>query len=67
MHATCPKNPKHGKFVTVAHVSEDWIVDPNGNFLELPENPERQTVHGPTIGNTWSCAICGAEAIVKPS
>jgi hypothetical protein len=62
--AKCPKNPKHKRFVTVAHVTEDWIVDEHGNFLEEPANPDRQTVHGPQKGNTWSCVECGAEAAV---
>ena len=66
MHATCPKDPKHNKFVTVAHMSEDWVVDPNGNFICNPSNPEQQVVHGPTVGNIWSCYICGAEAKVVP-
>ena len=29
-------------------------------------NPEQQVVHGPTVGNIWSCYICGAEAKVVP-
>ena len=47
-------------------MSEDWVVDPNGNFICNPSNPEQQVVHGPTVGNIWSCYICGAEAKVVP-
>jgi hypothetical protein len=65
MKATCPNDKKHDKFVTVAHVAEDWVVDPNGNFICEASNPDRQTVHGPTVGNTWTCYICGANAKVE--
>lgn len=30
MTATCPNDPAHKRFVTVAHVTEDWMVDEHG-------------------------------------
>ena len=31
MKVTCPKNPAHNRFITVAHVTEDWVVDEYGD------------------------------------
>lgn len=63
MKARCPNNPEHLRFVTVAHVSQDWMVDQDGIFLdEVPG--ECEVVAKPDKGNTWTCVECGAEAIV---
>lgn len=62
--ATCPTQPDtHRRFVTVAHVSEDWLVDRDGNFIEKVASLE--TVAAPQAGNVWACADCGAEALVE--
>ena len=60
MTARCPNNPEHTEFITVAHVMQDWRVDADGNFLDLIGDV--QVSHKPDEGNTWTCAICGAEA-----
>lgn len=62
MKAVCPNNPDHKRFSTVAHVMESWIVDPQGNFIEVEES--LQTTHKPDPGNTWTCVDCGAIAQV---
>jgi len=59
--AWCPKDPTHKKFITSAHVVEEWLVDSKGDFLENRSHGE--TVHGPDTGNTWACDTCGAEAV----
>lgn len=61
--AKCPKDDSHKKFITVAHVSEDWCVDENGNFIE--SRGILETVAPPQPENTWVCDVCGAEAEVK--
>ena len=63
MSARCPKNPDHKKFVTVVHVTEDWIVDSEGDFLEVHSDGE--VTCRPDPGNTWTCHTCGAEAEVE--
>lgn len=63
MKATCPTSKKHKRFTTVAHVMEEWLVDENGNFMEVKES--LQTTHGPNPGNIWTCVECGAEAKVE--
>jgi len=65
LKATCPKDASHKRFVTVAHVSEEWIVDEHGNFIELQPGGYGETVAPPMKGNTWQCADCGAEANVE--
>lgn len=61
--ARCPKNPDHKRFITVAHIAEDWLVDEHGNFLESMGDGE--VTHEPNTGNTWNCAECRADATVK--
>lgn len=60
MKATCPKNPEHKRFSTVAHVMEEWEVTAEGDFVEVRES--LQTDHGPDPDNIWRCLECGAEA-----
>ena len=62
MKATCPKDPTHNRFITCAHVMEDWLVDEHGNFEE--QLLVLETIHGPCVGNVWTCAICHTEAVV---
>ena len=64
MIARCKNSPHHKKFVTVTHVTEDWIVDQNGDFIEIFENSETEVVHGPNKDNVWTCVDCGCEAKV---
>jgi len=60
MTAVCSKNMNHKAFITVAHVTEDWKVDPEGEFISVHSGGE--VTHRPDPGNSWNCAICGAEA-----
>lgn len=64
MKAVCSNNPEHDRFITVAHVTQDWVVDENGNFLEVAEECLEVT-HGPDKYNSWICDICGAEATIS--
>jgi hypothetical protein len=65
--ARCPKNTAHKRFVTVAHVTEDWIVDEHGEFLESGGDGVGEVTHPPDPDNTWTCVECGAEAEVTNS
>ncbi len=64
MKAVCPKDPTHKQFVTVAYISQDWLVDEKGNFEEV-FGYESQTLHGPNFDNIWTCSICGEVAEIK--
>ena len=61
--ATCPKDPAHKKFVTVATVLEEWVVNEKGDFLS--SNGCLETVNEPDSDNVWDCAVCGARAKVE--
>ena len=65
MKATCPEDPKHRTFLTTVHVAEEWVVDRNGDFLEVYEDTVRETTHGPHPDNEWVCQICGCYATVE--
>jgi len=61
--ARCPHSCTNGEFITTAHVMEEWKVDEHGEFIEVITSLE--TTHGPDSANIWTCAECGAEAIVE--
>jgi hypothetical protein len=63
MKATCPKDKSHKRFITVVHVTEDWVVDEDGDFIAVHEG-SGEVVHKPDPENTWTCAECGAQAEV---
>jgi hypothetical protein len=60
---TCPKNSKHDRFITTAHVMQEWKVDNNGELVTVTDN-SLQVTHFPEEGNLFTCK-CGAEAIVE--
>lgn len=53
----CPKCGGR-RFVVTAHVTEDWIVDENGEFLEVKEGCVEVT-HHPDDDDVWECEKCG--------
>ena len=57
MKATCPNNPEHRRFITTAHVSQEWLVDETGDFIEELVSCLDIT-HRPDSGNEWVCADC---------
>ncbi len=63
MIATCPKDPTHKRFLTTAHVMEEWVVDETGEFLEISKQLETDV--GPDPENVWWCTVCMLEASVK--
>ena len=59
----CPKDKTHDRFIATAHVTQDWIVDGEGNFVELSTKSDCQVLHEPDEEDIWTCAACGTEAI----
>lgn len=55
--------PKCGNttFAVTAHVTQDWLVDSNGDFLAEIENCTEVT-HEPDDDDIWMCAVCGHDA-----
>lgn len=60
--AVCPADPSHRRFVTVATVMEDWVVDQYGEF-EDQAGETLQTVHKPDVRNEWTCHICSTQVL----
>lgn len=58
----CPNDCLSGRFSTTAHVSQTWVVDSHGNFVEALSECDEVT-HGPNFDNIWACQECGAEAV----
>lgn len=54
------KCPKCGcnKFYTMAHVSEEWLVDENGKYIETTV-PHIEVIRKPDNNDTWVCMKCG--------
>lgn len=54
--------PKCGckRFYVTAHVTQDWIVDEYGDFIEVIEDCVEVT-HFPDDMDFWTCADCGHE------
>lgn len=63
MKASCPKNPDHKRFVTVAHITQDWVVNEHGEFEDV-HGSDGEVVADPNPDNTWNCHECGALAEV---
>ena len=61
--ATCPNDPNHDRFITTAHVMEEWRVTRHGDYIETVRGLE--TTHPPDAGNSWESAVCGAAATVR--
>jgi hypothetical protein len=57
----CPTNPAHKFFTTTAVICQDWLVDGEGNFIEVREECT-DIFARPQIENIWECDECGAEA-----
>lgn len=58
----CPKNPTHRKFGATAHVTQDWIIDEDGYFLECVQECVEVT-HAPDKEDIVICSVCGVEAL----
>ncbi|QST02384.1 hypothetical protein IMZ31_23325 (plasmid) [Pontibacillus sp. ALD_SL1] len=64
MRAICPNHKNHKRFVTVVQITQEWIVDEIGDFIEVSHEC-LETKHGPRERNTWTCCECGTEAVVQ--
>jgi hypothetical protein len=66
MKAICPNDPKHNRFYTTAHITQEWAVNGNGDFLEsVAPYDHTDVTHGPTPKKVWECAVCGANVLVE--
>ena len=49
------------KFYVTAHVTQEWIVDTNGDYLKTSEECIEVT-HFPKNDDMWKCCECGRDA-----
>lgn len=56
----CPNCGSEEFFVT-AHVTQDWLVNSKGDFMQV-ENECVEITHQPTDIDLWECADCGYDA-----
>lgn len=54
--------PKCGNttFITTAHVTQTWLVDEDGDFIEAKSDCDEVT-HAPDAEDLFTCSKCGAE------
>jgi hypothetical protein len=64
MSKFCPNNKEHKHFVTTAVICQSWLVDGEGNFIEVTDECT-DIFHKPSPSNIWECADCGEEAVEK--
>lgn len=53
----CPRC-QHDAFIATAHVTQDWLVDEEGEFLQCM-NDCVETTHAPDDQDIWACSKCG--------
>ena len=56
----CPKCGS-GVFYVTAHVTQDWLVDDNGDFIECVYDCVEVTHHADD-DDQWECVKCGHNA-----
>ena len=58
--------PKCGNttFITTAHVTQTWLVDEDGDFIEAKSDCDEVT-HAPDAEDLFTCSKCGAEVPAK--
>jgi ribosomal protein L37AE/L43A len=63
MQKTTKRCPKCGatSFEVTAHVTQNWHVGPNGEFIECLAN-HVETMHVPNDEDIWGCAGCNFSA-----
>lgn len=61
-YAICPNNKDHKKFSVSAHVSQEWKVNSEGEFIEVITTND--VIYAPDQNDYWLCWECGAEAKV---
>lgn len=54
----------HSNFNVTAHVTQGWLVDEDGDFIECTTECEEVT-HKPNDDDSWTCAKCGHDAVGK--
>lgn len=63
MKIVCPNNHNHKEFSVTAHVTQQWKVCENGEFIETLDNCIEVT-HGPNAHDfIFTCIDCGSKGV----
>ena len=57
---TCPENTEHKRFYVTAWVSEEWLVDEDGDWIKTTPGGG-ETMREPQSHDYRICATCEAE------
>lgn len=60
----CPNCGADTTFLTSAHVAQEWVVDPKGNFVSCFNDCSEVTAD-PDPDNIWTCRKCGSEGVYR--
>lgn len=63
MKIICPNNRNHSEFSVTAHVTQEWKVNENGEFIESLKECVEVTDEPNARDFIFSCIECGAEGI----
>lgn len=65
--AYCPNNCSEKQWLATAHVTELWIIDSRGDFVDDATThglvyPDSSVTHAPDSEDVWTCTTCNSEA-----
>lgn len=64
MKLKCPKDCKKKQFCCAAVVTQIWLCDNTGEFIDIAEDLT-DVVSAPNKFDAWYCADCGSDAVVS--
>lgn len=63
MKLSCKNCGGKDGFVSTAHITEEWLCDEDGHFVEVMPT-DNEVTHEPDEYDLWTCHGCGDD--VKP-
>ena len=57
----CPNDPSHKQFLATVQVTQEWLVDEDGEYIETNYDCAQEETD-PDDDDEWTCATCGALA-----
>jgi hypothetical protein len=62
--AVCPGNLNHYKFTARALIAQKWVLDREGNYLEVAEDSDEPVIENPDLTrHEFTCDECGHIAL----
>lgn len=60
---TCPKSTRHKHFSVTAHITQEWQVNKNGEYVKVLQDCAEIT-HRPDRNDLFICMTCGTTCTV---